>query len=93
MRRIHMNSIGFAALGRTIIKNNRAQRPESKREVSLVSKTKLYVDPKKASPKLLKEIKTKILKDTKKRHQKIIMITSIIFMIVIFSMYFIISNY
>jgi hypothetical protein len=88
-----MGSVGFAALGRAIIKNNRAQRPESKRSVSLVSKTKLYVDPKKASPKLLKEVKAKILRDTKKRHQKIILITSIIFMILIFSIYFIISNY
>ncbi len=93
MRRIHMGSIGFAALGRTIIKNNRAQRPESKREVSLVSKTKLYVDPKSASPTLLKEIKVKILKDTKKRHQKIIILTSVLFMILILSTYFLITNY
>ena len=93
MRRIHMGSIGFAALGRTIIKNNRAQRPESKRGVSLVSKTKLYVDPKSASPTLLKEIKAKILNDTKKRNQKIIILTSVIVMILIISIYFLITNY
>ncbi len=93
MRRIDMGSIGFAALGRTIIKNNRAQRPKSKRSVSLVSNPKPYIDQKKASPQLLKEIKAKILKDTKKRHQKIIIITSIIFMILMFIIYFIISNH
>ena len=40
MRRIHMNNVGFAALGRTIIKNNRAQRPAPKRGVSLVASHK-----------------------------------------------------
>jgi len=53
MRRLNINSIGFAALGRTLIKNNRAQRPESKRSVSLTSKTTRYVDPKKANKYLL----------------------------------------
>ena len=88
-----MGSVGFAALGRTIIKNNRAQRNASKRDIGLVSTTTRYVDPKTASPQLLKQLKTKILKDTQKRHQKTILITIIFFMIVIWSMYLMISNY
>lgn len=92
MRRLDMGSIGFAALGRTILKNNRAQRPESKRGISLVSKTQSYTDPKNASPELLKTIRTRMSKDRKRRHQKIVITTSIIFTVVILCILYIISN-
>ena len=93
MRRLDMSSIGFAALGRTLIKNNRAQRPESKRSISLASKKQRYVDPKKANPELLKQIKNNIINQQKRRKQKIGIITSIIFLMLLYSMYYIITNY
>lgn len=93
MRRMEMGSIGFAALGRTIIKNNRLQRPQTKRNITLVGKTSSYLDPKQASPELLNKIKTKIVRDHKKRQQKIGMITSIIFIVVMLGIFLIISNF
>jgi len=93
MRRLDMSSIGFAALGRTLIKNNSAQRPASKRDISLASETTPYIDPKEASPELLKKIKNNIVKEHKKRRQKIVIITSLIFLIMLLSMYHIITNY
>ncbi|WP_299680736.1 hypothetical protein [uncultured Dokdonia sp.] len=92
MRRLDMSSIGFAALGRTLIKNNRAQRPESKRNISLTSETTHYIDPKKASPELLEQIKDKIEKENRKRLKRVVIITSIFFFIVLFSMYYMIIN-
>ena len=92
MRRMEMSSIGFAALGRSILKNNKAQRPTAKRKISLVGETRPYQDPKQANPELLKKIKTKIVRDNKKRHQKRLIITSIAFIILMLSIFLIISN-
>lgn len=93
MRRMDIGSIGFAALGRTILKNNRAQRPKNKRNISLAGKTSAYLDPKQASPELLNKIKTKIIRDNKKRQHKIRIVTSIIFIVVMLSLFLIISNF
>jgi hypothetical protein len=84
MRRIHMGSIGFAALGRTIIKNNRAQRPESKRGVSLVSNHIVKTSYKEASPELIHKIKTEMQKKRRRRNVKLLY-TGIIISIVMLS--------
>jgi hypothetical protein len=73
-----MNSIGFAALGRTIIKNNRAQRPESKRGVSLVSSRKVATHYKKASPEVLEKIKNDLKEKQKRRHVKLLYVSVLI---------------
>lgn len=93
MRRMEMSSIGFAALGRSILKNNKAQRPTAKRKISLAGKTRPFIDSKQASPELLNKIKTKIIRDNKKRQQKRLIITSIAFMILMLSIFLIISNF
>lgn len=88
MRRIHLGSIGFAALGRTIIKNNRAQRPESKRGVSLVSHHKVATRYKKASPELLLKIKTEIQKKQRSRNKKMVYIGLVISIGMIFCLWY-----
>ncbi len=83
MRRINMNSIGFAALGRTIIKNNRAQRPESKRGVSLVPSHKIETHYKKASPEILEKIKRDMKEKQKRRRTKLLYISIFISIVLV----------
>lgn len=65
-RRINFNNVGFAALGRTLMQNNRAQFSKKERELRLTSKKEKWVDHKKASPELLKEIRLKLKQQEKK---------------------------
>ncbi len=82
IRKTDIGSIGFAALGRSILKNNRAQRPDLKRRVSIVNLKKSYPDPKKASPELLYKIRTEMQLKQRSRNKKMIYISSFIFIII-----------
>lgn len=82
-RRINLNSVGFAALGRTLIKNNRAQRPNKERDISLFSNGEKWADHKTASPELLAEIRERVIREQSKRRRRVLVTTLIITAIII----------
>jgi len=88
MRRINMNSVGFAALGRTIIKDNRAQRPESKRGVSFVSSRKVKTHYKKVSSEVLERIKRDMKEKQKRRRIKLVYAGVIISIVMAFCLWY-----
>ncbi|MEP0262750.1 hypothetical protein [Dokdonia sp.] len=89
MRRLNTNSIGFAALvGRTITKTNRAQRPESKRGVSLVSSRKTETHYKKASPEVLERIKRDMKKKQRRRRVKLLYVSILISTVMLFCLWY-----
>ena len=69
-----------------VLKNNRnllPKRDKFKTSISSFPKTKTEFNLPKASPKLLRDIKKRILEERQSRHKKIIVVWSIIMMIFI----------